>query len=103
MVYSKSVFQSRQIAGTPLTRLVFFSVTYSHEAYVTKSSLTLKYSDAFIRMHCAYLPLLREIQKKAEDKLDVKFNHVVLDLYGDGGRILDVAGAFRRTGRWLSV
>lgn len=44
----------------------------------------MKYSGTTVRMSYDYPPLLREIQDLVEAKLDVKFNHVMLNLYENG-------------------
>ncbi|GAA5957423.1 hypothetical protein JCM8115_006985 [Rhodotorula mucilaginosa] len=66
-VYGKPVTQSRKIA-----------------AFATDPSLDVKYSGTTVRMSYDYPPLLREIQDLVEAKLDVKFNHVMLNLYENG-------------------
>ncbi|KAJ3511755.1 hypothetical protein NLJ89_g3907 [Agrocybe chaxingu] len=66
-VYGREVVQSRKIA-----------------AYASDPNLTLKYSGQVVDMNYEYPPVLREIQDQVEDKLGVKFNHVMLNLYEDG-------------------
>jgi alkylated DNA repair dioxygenase AlkB len=66
-VYGKSVLQSRDIA-----------------AYATDPSLTVKYSGTNVILHTDYPHVLSTIQRAVEDKLDVKFNHVMLNRYGTG-------------------
>ncbi|CAA7265714.1 unnamed protein product [Cyclocybe aegerita] len=66
-VYGREVIQSRKIA-----------------AYATDPNLTLKYSGQVVDMNYEYPQVLREIQDQVEDKLGVKFNHVMLNLYEDG-------------------
>jgi len=66
-VYGKSVLQSRDIA-----------------AYATDPSLTVKYSGTNVILHSDYPPVLSAIQLAVEDKLGVKFNHVMLNRYGTG-------------------
>lgn len=66
-VYGKSVTQSRQIA-----------------AYATDPKLEVKYSGHPVEMHYEWTPLLQEIKKRVEEKLQVKFNHCMLNLYENG-------------------
>lgn len=66
-IYGKPVTQSRKIA-----------------AFATDPSLDVKYSGTTVRMSYDYPPLLREIQDLVEAKLNVKFNHVMLNLYENG-------------------
>jgi alkylated DNA repair dioxygenase AlkB len=66
-IYGKPVTQSRKIA-----------------AFATDPSLDVNYSGTTVRMSYDYPPLLREIQDLVEAKLDVKFNHVMLNLYENG-------------------
>jgi alkylated DNA repair dioxygenase AlkB len=66
-VYGKSVLQSRDIA-----------------AYATDPSLAVKYSGTNVVLHTDYPPVLSAIQGAVEDKLSVKFNHVMLNRYGTG-------------------
>ncbi|GAA5872730.1 hypothetical protein JCM3774_005043 [Rhodotorula dairenensis] len=66
-VYGRQVTQSRQIA-----------------AFATERDLQVKYSGAAVEMSYDYPPLLREIQDLVEEKLQVKFNHVMLNRYENG-------------------
>lgn len=66
-LYGREITQSRKIA-----------------AYATEPTLSLKYSGQVVDMKYAYPPLLRRIQDDVEEKLGVKFNHVMLNLYEDG-------------------
>ena len=76
-IYGKPVTQSRKIA-----------------AFATDPSLDVKYSGTTVRMSYDYPPLLREIQDLVEAKLNVKFNHVMLNLY-ENGRALFPSIPFR--------
>ncbi|BGP20897.1 hypothetical protein JCM10213_003395 [Rhodosporidiobolus nylandii] len=66
-VYGKDVTQSRKIA-----------------AFATDPSLTVKYSGHPVQMNYDPPPLLKEIWKVVEEKLEVQFNHCMLNLYEDG-------------------
>jgi len=66
-VYGKEVKQSRSIA-----------------AYASDKNLTVKYSGHTVQLHHDYPPLLQEIQKRVEEFLEEKFNHVMLNLYESG-------------------
>ncbi|GLB37902.1 putative 2OG-Fe(II) oxygenase superfamily protein [Lyophyllum shimeji] len=66
-VYGREITQSRKIA-----------------AYATEPTITLKYSGQLVDMKYEYPPLLRRIQDEVEERLGVKFNHVMLNLYEDG-------------------
>uniref|UniRef100_A0A8H7XMU3 Fe2OG dioxygenase domain-containing protein n=1 Tax=Psilocybe cubensis TaxID=181762 RepID=A0A8H7XMU3_PSICU len=66
-IFGREVVQSRKIA-----------------AYSTDPNLTLKYSGQIVNMKYEYPKVLREIQDKVEERLGVKFNHVMLNLYEDG-------------------
>ena len=66
-VYGKSVLQSREVA-----------------AYTTDPNLMVKYSGALITLHTDYPQVLSDIQVMVEEKLGVKFNHVMLNRYGSG-------------------
>ncbi|KDR72175.1 hypothetical protein GALMADRAFT_765543 [Galerina marginata CBS 339.88] len=65
-VYGREVTQSRKIA-----------------AYSTDPDLILKYSGQTVDMKYEYPPVLRAIQDQVEERLGVKFNHVMLNLYDD--------------------
>ncbi|KAI5476257.1 alpha-ketoglutarate-dependent dioxygenase alkB-like protein [Pseudohyphozyma bogoriensis] len=67
-VYGKTVTQSRHIA-----------------AYASDPDLVVKYSGSTVDMHFDYPPTLKAIQEQVEERLGVKFNHVMLNLYEDGG------------------
>ncbi|BGP44053.1 hypothetical protein JCM10449v2_008110 [Rhodotorula kratochvilovae] len=67
-VYGKDVVQSRKIA-----------------AFATDPGLEVKYSGHPVKMSYEYPPLLREIQDLIEARLGVTFNHVMGNLYEDGG------------------
>jgi alkylated DNA repair dioxygenase AlkB len=66
-VYGKSILQSREIA-----------------AYATDPNLTVKYSGALVNLHCDYPEVISTIQTVVEQKLGVKFNHVMLNRYDSG-------------------
>ncbi|GAA5988379.1 hypothetical protein JCM10908_003538 [Rhodotorula pacifica] len=66
-VYGRQVTQSRKIA-----------------AFATDPALTVKYSGTEVQMSYDYPPLLRKIQDLVEERLKVKFNHVMLNLYENG-------------------
>lgn len=66
-VYGKSVLQSREIA-----------------AYANDPGLVLKYSGAMVELHTEYPAVLSSIQKMVEKRLDVRFNHVMLNRYDRG-------------------
>lgn len=66
-VYGKSVLQSRQIS-----------------AYANDPGLVVKYSGAVVELHTDYPAVLSSIQTIVEEKLDVQFNHVMLNLYDKG-------------------
>ncbi|KAF8071471.1 2OG-Fe(II) oxygenase [Lyophyllum atratum] len=66
-LYGREITQSRKIA-----------------AYATEPKLTLKYSGQVVDMKYEYPSLLRRIQDEVEERLGVKFNHVMLNLYEDG-------------------
>ncbi|GAA5962323.1 hypothetical protein JCM21900_003088 [Sporobolomyces salmonicolor] len=66
-LYGKEITQSRKIA-----------------AFATDPELTVKYSGQEVRMSYEYPPLLRKIQEDVQEKLGVKFNHCILNLYEDG-------------------
>ncbi|GAA6054836.1 hypothetical protein JCM3770_004098 [Rhodotorula araucariae] len=67
-VYGKDVVQSRKIA-----------------AFATDRGLEIKYSGHPVQMSYDYPPLLRKIQDLVEARLGVTFNHVMANLYEDGG------------------
>ncbi|GAA5970402.1 hypothetical protein JCM11641_001697 [Rhodosporidiobolus odoratus] len=66
-VYGKDVTQSRQIA-----------------AYANDPNLKVKYSGHPVKMQYDIPPLLQEIWDKVEERLQVKFNHCMLNLYEYG-------------------
>ncbi|GAA5913472.1 alpha-ketoglutarate-dependent dioxygenase AlkB family protein [Sporobolomyces salmoneus] len=66
-MYGKEITQSRKIA-----------------AFATDPNLTVKYSGALVDMKYEYPPLLRKIQDMVEEKLGVKFNHVMMNQYENG-------------------
>lgn len=76
-IYGKPVTQSRKIA-----------------AFATDPDLDVKYSGTTVQMSYDYPPLLREIQDLVEAKLNVKFNHVMLNLY-ENGRAFSTVPLFR--------
>lgn len=53
-------------------------------AYSTDPELVLKYSGQVVDMKYTYPPVLRTIQDQVEERLGVKFNHVMLNLYENG-------------------
>ncbi|KPV72861.1 uncharacterized protein RHOBADRAFT_46450 [Rhodotorula graminis WP1] len=67
-VYGKDVVQSRKIA-----------------AFATDRSLELKYSGHPVKMSYDYPPLLRKIQDLVEARTGCLYNHVMANLYEDGG------------------
>ncbi|KZT35231.1 hypothetical protein SISSUDRAFT_1051700 [Sistotremastrum suecicum HHB10207 ss-3] len=66
-VYGKEVSQSRSIA-----------------AYATDPSITVKYSGHTVNMIYTYPAILQSIQEAVEERLGVKFNHVMLNRYENG-------------------
>jgi hypothetical protein len=67
-MYGRSFLQSRQIAA------------YGSE----ESPETLKYSGTEVPLQKEHPPILQEIQKYVEDKLQTTFNHCMLNRYDDG-------------------
>ncbi|KAK8864240.1 hypothetical protein IAR55_001486 [Kwoniella newhampshirensis] len=67
-IYGRTFPQSRRIA-----------------AYSTTSNATLSYSGSAITMHHPFPPVLERIRIRLEEELEVKFNHVMLNRYDDGG------------------
>ncbi|GAA5845895.1 hypothetical protein JCM9279_002416 [Rhodotorula babjevae] len=67
-VYGKDVVQSRKIA-----------------AFATDPSLELRYSGHPVKMSFTYPPLLRKIQDLVEERTGCVYNHVMANLYEDGG------------------
>ena len=57
-----------------------------YAAYATSPSMTLKYSGQTVDMHYPYPPLIASMQSMVEKALggDVRFNHVMLNLYERG-------------------
>jgi hypothetical protein len=66
-MYGRTFPQSRQIA-----------------AYSTVPDAKLKYSGSEITMNHPFPPVLETIRIRLEDELGVRFNHVMLNRYGDG-------------------
>ncbi|KAM0746690.1 hypothetical protein T439DRAFT_329395 [Meredithblackwellia eburnea MCA 4105] len=66
-MYGKEIVQSRKIA-----------------AYTTSPTLSLTYSGQTVDMIRSYPPLLARIQEEVEEKLGVKFNHVMGNCYENG-------------------
>ena len=57
-------------------------------AYTTDKYLRIKYAGHTVRLHHVYPPLLLEIQKRVEEFMKAKFNHVMLNYYEDGSRTI---------------
>ncbi|PPR00128.1 hypothetical protein CVT26_008908 [Gymnopilus dilepis] len=83
-VYGREVIQSRKIAGKFLLLCLLLALTWSFLAYSTDPNLVVKYSGQVVDMKYEYPPLLRAVQDQVEERLGVKFNHVMLNLYEDG-------------------
>ena len=66
-VYGKSVLQSREIA-----------------AYTKDPNLVVKYSGTNVILHTSYPAAISSIQTLVEAKLEVQFNHVMLNKYDSG-------------------
>lgn len=54
-------------------------------AFATDPSLELKYSGHPVKMSFTYPPLLRKIQDLVEERTGCVYNHVMANLYEDGG------------------
>ena len=57
-------------------------------AFATDPELVVKYSGQIVDMQYEYPEALKAIQEEIERRLDVQFNHCMLNWYEDGGDYL---------------
>lgn len=80
---SRSIAGSKVLVGFPDNSHLHCFFNFS-QAYTIDPKLKIKYSGHVVNLHTDYPSTLLEMQKKVEDFLGVKFNHIMLNRYLSG-------------------